>query len=85
MGELLADFYDPATCGLFAQHLTDPQQQRVLLAAVDKQLSEEEQAQCQGEQGDGTISLEEAHAALRSLPRGKSRAVTGSPMSSTLP
>jgi hypothetical protein len=72
VGELLADFYDPATGGLFAQHPTDPQQQWVLLAAVDKQLSEEEQAQCQGEQGDGTISLEEAHAALRSLPRGKS-------------
>ena len=58
--------------GLFSCHPTDPQQQQEMLAAVDKQLSEEEQQQCRGEQEDGSITADEAQAALRSLPRGKS-------------
>jgi hypothetical protein len=42
VGDLLADFYDSATGGLFSRHPTDPQQQQAMLAAVDKQLSEEQ-------------------------------------------
>lgn len=71
-GGLLADFYDPATGGLFAQRPTDEQQQQEMLAAIDKQLDEEGHQQCQGAQADGSISTAEAHDALRSLPRGKS-------------
>ena len=68
---LLADFYDPATGGLFAQHPTDPQQQQVLLQSIDKRLSAEEQEECLGQAGDGFITVDEAAAALASLPRGK--------------
>ena len=42
-----------------------------MLAAVDKRLSPAEQQECEGPEGDGTISLDEASAALASLPRGK--------------
>jgi exonuclease III len=69
---LLADYYDPATGGLFSCHPTDRQQQDVMLAAVDMFLSAEEQQQCEGEQEDGTLTEREAHAALARLPRGKS-------------
>jgi hypothetical protein len=41
-----------------------------MLQAVDKQLSAEEQQQCSGAQEDGSLTLEEARAALASLPRG---------------
>ena len=68
---LLADFYDPATGGLFAQHPTDPLHQQLLLQGVDKRLSAVEQRQCVGESTDGSVTLEEAEAALASLPRGK--------------
>ena len=70
-GDLLADFYDPATGGLFSCHPTDAQQQQELLTGVDKQLTPEQQQQCLGPNGDGTITLDEAKAALDSLPRGK--------------
>jgi hypothetical protein len=70
-GDLLADFYDPAKGGLFSRHPTDAQQQQELLADLDKQLTPEQQQQCAGPNGDGTITLEEAKAALDSLPRGK--------------
>lgn len=68
---LLADFYDPATGGLFAQHPTDPQQQQILLQCIDKQLSAAEQRTSRGPLADGSITVEEAAAALASLPRGK--------------
>jgi exonuclease III len=70
-GDTLADFFDPAAGGLFSQHPTDPQQQQELLAGIDKRLTPEQQQQCLGPNGDGTITLEEAKAALDSLPRGK--------------
>jgi hypothetical protein len=70
-GDALADFYDPTQGGLFSQHPTDPQQQQELLAGIDKWLTPEQQQQCLGPNGDGTITLEEAKAALDSLPRGK--------------
>ncbi len=70
-GATLADFFDPTTGGLFSQHPTDPQQQQELLAGIDKQLTPEQQQQCLGPNGDGTITLEEAKAALDSMPRGK--------------
>ena len=70
-GELLADFYDPAKGGLFSKHPTDPQQQQELLSSIDKVLDEEDQQQCRGEAEDGSISMQEARAALNSLPRGK--------------
>ncbi len=70
-GGLLADFYDPATGGLFSRHPTDPQQQAVMLEAVDKRLDEQQQQQCRGEEEDGMLTLREAEAALTSLPRGK--------------
>jgi hypothetical protein len=69
---VLADFYDPAIGGIFSCHPTAAQQQQLeLLAGVDKQLTPEQQQQSLGPNGDGTISLEEAKAALDSLPRGK--------------
>jgi hypothetical protein len=71
VGELLADFYDPAKGGLFSCHTTVREQQDHLLAAVDKQLDEEQQQQCIGEEEDGSLTLQEAKAALDSLPRGK--------------
>jgi hypothetical protein len=43
----------------------------LLLAAVDKQLTQQEQRQCLGELPDGRVKLEEARDALQSLPRGK--------------
>ena len=69
---MLADYYDPATGGLFSCHPTDRQQQDVMLAAVDRVLGQEQQQRCEGEQEDGTLAVGEAHAALARLPRGKS-------------
>jgi hypothetical protein len=63
-GDLLADFYDPAAGGLFAVGDTDAAVQQDLLAAIDRQLSAAEQQQCEGPAGNGTITLEEAAAAL---------------------
>jgi hypothetical protein len=71
VGELLADFYDHAKGGLFSCHPTDGEQQDYMLAALDQRLDEEQQQQCTGEEDDGTLTLEEARAALGSLPRGK--------------
>ena len=68
---LLADFYDPATGGLFAQHPTDPQQQQLMLQSIDKQLSAEQQKACVGGNTAGLITVQEAAAALASLPKGK--------------
>jgi hypothetical protein len=68
---LLADHYDSATSGIFAAAATDAAAQQDMLAALDKRLSQPEQRQCEGPAGDGTITIEEAAAALRSLPRGK--------------
>jgi hypothetical protein len=42
-----------------------------LLTDLDKQLTPEQPQQCAGPNGDGTITLEEAKAALDSLPRRK--------------
>ena len=70
-GDLLADFYDSASGGIFAAATVDNAAQQTLLAAVDKQLSPAEQQQCEGPAGDGTITLDETAAALASLPRGK--------------
>ena len=72
VGERLANFYDPATGGLFMRHPTDPAAQQELLSVLDEELGEEEQQRCEGPQGDGTITADEALTALRSLPRGKS-------------
>jgi exonuclease III len=71
VGELLADYYDPAKGGLFSCHPTDRRQQEVMLAAIDRRLDEQQQQQCSGEGEDGTLTLREAQAALASLPRGK--------------
>eukprot|EP00775_Hariotina_reticulata_P001284 gene1284-biopygen2553 len=68
---IFADYYDAATGGLFTVHPTTAADQQLLLAAVDSQLSPEEQRQCLGELPDGSIQEDEAEAALRSLPRGK--------------
>jgi hypothetical protein len=57
--------------GLFSCHPTDAQQQQELLAGIDKKLTPEQQQQCLGPNGDGTITLDEAKAALDSLPREK--------------
>lgn len=70
-GELLADYYDSATGGIFAAAATDPAAQQEMLAAVDKQLSAAEQQRCEGTAGDGSITLGEASAVLSNLPRGK--------------
>jgi hypothetical protein len=43
-----------------------------MLSVVDALLGEQDQQLCEGAQGDGTITADEAMAALRSLPRGKS-------------
>eukprot|EP00775_Hariotina_reticulata_P006285 gene6285-biopygen8100 len=68
---IFADYYDAATGGLFTVHPTTAADQQLLLAAVDSQLSPEEQRQCLGALPDGSIQEDEAEAALRSLPRGK--------------
>ena len=68
---VFADYYDAATGGLFTAHPTTAADQQLLLAAVDKQLTPGQQQKCLGELADGRIEVEEAHAALRSLPRGK--------------
>eukprot|EP00775_Hariotina_reticulata_P015163 gene15163-biopygen2012 len=68
---IFADYYAAATGGLFTVHPTTAADQQLLLAAVDSQLSPEEQRQCLGELPDGSIQEDEAEAALRSLPRGK--------------
>jgi hypothetical protein len=71
VGDLLADFYDPAKGGLFSCHPTERQHQDIMLAAIDKQLDEQQQQQCMGDEDDGTLTSREAQAALASLPRGK--------------
>lgn len=72
-GDLLADYYDGAVpTGLFAVRPTDTAAQQSMLQAVDKQLTAEQQQQCQGPTPDGTITLEEATEVLSSLQRGKS-------------
>ena len=68
---VFADYYDAATAGLFAVQPTSAADQQLLLAAVDKQLTQDECQQCLGAQPDGRMELEEALAALQSLPRGK--------------
>ena len=69
--DIFADFYDAASGGLFTAHPTVAADQQLLLAAIDKQLSLEEQQQCLGDSQDGSITTQEAEAALHSLPRGK--------------
>jgi len=76
-GDLLADFYDSTSGGIFAAATTDTAAQQNLLAAIDKRLSPTEQQHCEGPQGDGTITLDEAAAALASLPRGKAPGLDG--------
>src|SRR5512139_1213294 len=56
VGELLADYYDPAKGGLFSCHPTDREQQDYMLAALDQHLDEEQQQQCSGEEEDGTAA-----------------------------
>jgi hypothetical protein len=48
VGDRLADFYDPRTGGLFSRHPTDPEQQRVMLEALDSQLDDDDQRHCDG-------------------------------------
>lgn len=71
VGDLLADYYDPAVDGLFSQHPTDVQAQHVMLASLDRFLDADDQARCCGSEAGGHITPAEAAAALRSLPRGK--------------
>jgi hypothetical protein len=68
VGDLLADFYDPAEGGLFSCHPTDHQQQDVMIKKLD---AEQQQQQCKGEGEGGTLIGQEAQAALANLPRGK--------------
>ena len=73
VGELLADFYDPATGGLFSRHPTDPQQQQdACWQQWINSSTTRSSSSAAGTGEDGTITAAEAQAALRSLPRGKS-------------
>jgi exonuclease III len=69
--DILADYFAPEKGGLFSCSTTEPQCQQDMLQSLDMQLSEQEQQQCHGPTEDGSITLEEAAAALASLPRGK--------------
>jgi hypothetical protein len=69
---VFADYDDAATGALFTPHPTTAAYQQLLLAAVDKQLTQVEKGRfCLGELPDGRIKTEEARDALQSLPRGK--------------
>eukprot|EP00775_Hariotina_reticulata_P002175 gene2175-biopygen3702 len=74
---IFACYYYAATGGLFTVHPTTAADQQLLLAAVDSQLSPEEQRKCLGALTDGSIQEDEAEAALRSLPRGKAPSSDG--------
>ena len=50
-----------------------------MLSALDKQLTPMAAAACEGGQGDGTLSEEELHAALASVPRGAAPGSDGMP------
>ena len=52
--------------------------QASMLAAIDRRLSPEDAAACDGE-GDGRLTVEEALAALRSLGRGVAPGIDGLP------
>ena len=71
VGDLLADYYDPAAAGLFSQHPTDAAAQHTMLASLDRVLDDDDRGRCYGPEGDGSVTMAEAAAALRSLPRGK--------------
>ena len=72
VGELLADFYDPATGGLFAQHPTDPQQQQLLLGALTGGCPQRSSSSARGHRQMAASLWRKQQAALASLPRGKS-------------
>jgi len=74
---VFADYYDATAGGLFAVRPTDAAAQQLLLASVDRTMSQQEAQQCAGSTADGRLTQEEAAAALRSLPRGKSPGTDG--------
>ena len=79
IGDVLADFFDPAAGGLYAPAEVDRQRQVDLLAAVGARLSPAAAAQCRGPRPDGALTLAEAKSALDSLPRGRAAGPDGLP------
>ncbi len=71
-GEAIADFYDgERPGGLFCACPTHCEDQEVLLAAVDRQLSPEDRMACEGALGDGGITADELYAALLQCQPGR--------------
>lgn len=79
LGALRSFFSGDAPGGLYAPRPVHVPAQDSLLAAVDQQLDGPAAAACLGQQASGSISLEEAGAALKGLPRGKAPGPDGLP------
>ena len=75
---LASTFSSDSPSGLFAEGLTDPHAQDILLSSVSRQLSQEACQKCEGPQGQG-LSKEELDDALQSMPRGKRPGSDGLP------
>lgn len=79
-GKVLSDYYSAASPhGLFRAAATDATAQTELLATVDRKLSPQHAAACEGPKGDGTIEKEEALHTLQGMARGKSPGSDGLP------
>lgn len=79
-GEVLRQFYSgDAAAGLFAAQPVSLAAQEELLLAVDRHLPPQAAAAGEGARGDGSVSVAELEAALKSLPRGKAPGFDGLP------
>ena len=67
----LAAFFDGDAGGLFCKRAVDPAAQLLMLGSLDVPLSPAQAAAGDGPAADGTLAVEEVHAALRTMPKGK--------------
>ena len=67
----LASFFDGDAGGLFCKRAVDPAAQLLMLGSLDVPLSPAQAAAGDGPAADGTLAVEEVHAALRTMPKGK--------------
>lgn len=78
--EVVADFFDgDQTNGLFAPAATDARAQGEMLNHIDKKLSAEDAASCEGPTPDGSLTADELKRALKTMQRGKSPGMDGIP------
>ena len=79
-GDLLADYFDGGnSSGLYAQRHVDVQQQDSFLADITATLSAQQQQQCEGPTGDGSLTAAELHDALATCKHGTSPGSDGLP------